>query len=172
MGDERIDTLAPNAAQRLRELFGPVISVHVFPGVGNAAELLATGLILLGSKETDTLESLMVCFDARDASPYPAFVVTPAFTGDIQFDTLHIRGSEDEASLLRQPGASGIAGLIDVRTEGLSLGFFTKKRLGRFGKRTGRRRLVLLIAEWGGVKPFPPRRRAIAAATDTLIHDE
>jgi hypothetical protein len=39
----------------------------------------------------------------------------------------------------------------------LRIGLHTKKRKGRFGKRTGPRRLVLLNAEWGGVKPFASR---------------
>ena len=33
VGDEHIDTLAHGAAQRLRELCGPIVSSHVFPEV-------------------------------------------------------------------------------------------------------------------------------------------
>jgi hypothetical protein len=154
VGDQHIDTLAHGAAQRLRELFGPIVSSYVFPGVGRAAQLLACGLILLLDEETDGVKSLMVCFDARDASPYPAFPEVPIFTAAIEFGGQRVGGPELESSLLRIPGVSRMAGLVRLKMGELSIGFHTKKRQGRFGKRTGPRRLVLLNAEWGGVKPF------------------
>jgi hypothetical protein len=152
VGDERIDTLAPGAAQRLRELFGPVVASYVFPGVGRVAQLLASGLILLLDEETDAIKSLMVCFDAEDASPYPAFSEVPIFTAAIEFGGHRIGGPELESSLLRIPGVSKMAGLVRLKIGELNIGLHTKKRRGRFGKRTGPRRLVLLNAEWGGVK--------------------
>jgi len=162
VGDEHIDTLAPGAAQRLRELFGPIASSYVFPGVGRAAQLLASGLILLLEEEPDAMKSLMVCFDAEDASPYPAFSEVPIFTAAIEFGGQRVGGPELESSLLRIPGVSSIAGLVRLEMGELSVGLHTKKRRGRFGKRTGARRLVLLDAEWGGVKQlgFPGAQAA------------
>ena len=157
VGDEHVDTLAPGAAQRLRELFGPIVSTYVFPGVGRAAQLLASGLVLLLDEETDAMKSLMVCFDARDASPYPAFPEVPIFTAAIEFGGQRVGGPELESSLLRIPGVSSMAGLVRLKMGELSIGLHTKRRKGRFGKRTGSRRLVLLDAEWGGVKPFGSR---------------
>jgi hypothetical protein len=154
---EHIDTLAHGAARRLRELFGPIVSSYVFPGVGRAAQLLASGLILLIDEETDEVKSLMVCFDARDASPYPAFSEVPVFTAAIEFGGQRVGGPEPESSLGRIPGASRIAGMFRLKMGELSIGLHTRKRLGRFDKRTGARRLVLLVAEWGGVKPFRSR---------------
>lgn len=154
---EHVDMLAHGAAQRLRELFGPVVSSYVFPGMGRAAQLLASGLILLVEEETDAVVSLMVCFDALDASPYRAFPEAPVFTAAIEFGGQSVSGSEPESSLLRIPGVSRIGGLFDLKLGELSIGLDTRKRLGRFGKRTGKRRLVLLTAEWGGVKPLPSR---------------
>jgi len=157
VGDEHIDMLAPGAAQRLRELFGPIVSSHVFPGVGRAAQLLASGLILLVDEKTDALESLMVCFDAQDGSPYDFFSDVPVFTAAIEFGAERIDGSEQESSLLRIPGVSAVGGLFSLRRGELNIGFRTKKRLNRVGKRSGPRRLVLLDAQWGGVKPFGSR---------------
>jgi hypothetical protein len=165
-GDEHIDTLANGATQRLRELFGPIVAAHVFPGVGRVAQLLAFGLVLLVEEKTDALVSLMVCFDARDGSPYPAFSEVPVFTAAIELGAERVNGSEQESLLLQIPGVSAIGGLLSLRRGELSIGFRTKRRLGRFGKRTGSRRLVLLDAEWGGVKPFGSREAHAASKTE------
>jgi hypothetical protein len=151
---EQIDPLAPDAAARLRELLGPAIASHSFPGSTRTAEVLRGGVILLTQDGGTELLSLLVCFDPQDGSPYSAFRELPVFPGEVECAGPRFFAGESEAAVRKLPGIRGFAGALTMDLGSLHLGLHFKKPRDQSGTRTGDRQLVYVTAEWGGIKGF------------------
>lgn len=144
-----------DVAKRLRALLGPIISTYSFANTGRTAQALKSGIILLVQDRDDELLAFSVCFDPKDFIPYPALSETAIFSGYVECGEQRFSGGESEPEILRVPGVTGFAGVYTMDVGALHVGLRFQKRRNKFGKRTGQRRLVLLDAGWGGVKPFP-----------------
>jgi hypothetical protein len=160
IGEETVDVSRRlDAARRLRTLLGPVASVHAFEGVGRTAFALAAGVILLVQDSSDELLSLFVCFNAAEAHPFPGLSEVPTFTGEVECGRHRFSGGEPERQILGEAGISGLAGVYVMDLGHLRVGLTFKRSRNRLGTKAGQRRLVVLDAAWGGLRPFPQQER-------------
>ncbi len=153
---ERVDVRDPGAARRLCELAGPVLSSAPIEGVGRTVHALASGMVLLTRDLDGALLYMCICFAPDDFNPYPKLLSeVPAFVGRAEGPGWRVAGGESVALLSRFPGIHGFGGWLVVDQGELHARFRLERRRTPFGKRTGAKRLVALMVEWGGIKGFP-----------------
>ncbi len=152
-----VDPQAPDAVRRLRELLGPEdlqCPVGVI-GSGRTGHWLRSGVHLMTQRSEAELVVFSVRFEA-DAGPFAdkGAHVSP-FRGTVSVFGMLFRGGEGERQVWSLPGVRGFGALPSVKIGSLFLAFQLRRGLGKFGKRTGARRLVHLSVSWGEPKSFP-----------------
>jgi hypothetical protein len=163
---EHIDPYARTATRRLRELLGPEIQTTVagVDGTGRTAHWLESGVVVVSDDYLhDELVMLFVCFDEKDSSPYPHRLSTlPPFHGSVRCAEYVFSGGEADDAVQQIPNLRGYGGMRSVKLGQLLVGFDLRKPLSPYGRRVGRRRLVQMSAEWGGVKPFTKKAVSVS----------
>jgi hypothetical protein len=163
VGEVAVDVFASDAVSRLRELLGPQDlrrPVGVF-GSGRTGHWLASGVLLVSQLDETDLVSMFVFFDPTAAPYLDVAVPTAGFRGEVVVMDRSFRGGEREDDVWTLPGAQGFASMPSVRDGELFVGFVLPRSIGKFGKRTGARRLAQISAEWGGPKPFPGKQSRV-----------
>jgi hypothetical protein len=161
VGEQRIDPFSPSASRQVRQLLGPEILTTVagVKGSGRTAHWLQSGVVVVTEDAmSEALVMLFVCFDADDSSPYaerPPEI--PVFRGSVRCREHVFSGGEPDAVVQRIPGLRGYGGMRMVNFGRLLVAFYLTRPRGPTGRRSGRRRLVKLSAEWGVVRGFTPK---------------
>ncbi len=161
VGDRSVDVRSSHAVAGLRDLLGPErlqrpVGVR---GSGVTGHWLDSGVFLMSQLEESELVEVSVCFDQAA----PRFPETPAdfrsFLGRVLVAEWAFCGGDAERTILGLPDLEGFGGMRSVETGTIHVGFTLLKQMGRFGKRTGSRRLARIEVSWDGPKPFPGPRR-------------
>jgi hypothetical protein len=154
-----VDVSTRGNIQVLRELLGPEVAQHSvgMREMNRTGHLLDSGIFLLSDASDSTLHSLYVCF--ADAEPPFSLTLESQrnFSGVVVVNGRTFKGGEGERVVWSTPGIEGFGERPSFRVGSLFVGLRLRRSIGRFGKRTGSRRLVQLSAQWGGVKRFPDR---------------
>lgn len=152
-----VDVGGREVIRQLRGILGPEdnsapVGVR---GTGRTGHWLRSGVVLISEKNEAELVELHVCFE-EGAGPFSDAVPSAArYDGEAVVLGRAFRGGEEEKVVWGLPGVYGFGSLPSARDGRLLVGFSMRRRVGRFGRRTGPRCLVRLSAEWRGVRPFP-----------------
>jgi hypothetical protein len=162
IGGTAVEVERPNAFEELVAILGPPMASR--PGsahpTGCGTIFFSEGFIVTYEESPRRLLSFFVCFEGRDGNPFGDVIEEAAvFPGRVIVAGYTLQGGDDESKIWRIQGLQGIASAPDFTRGNLYVGLLLRRSRGRFGKRTGPKRLVQVVAEWGGVKPFPPRQK-------------
>lgn len=160
VGDRGVDVRSAHAVAGLRDLLGP--EIHQRPvgvrGSGRTGHWLTSGVFLMSQLDESELVEVIVCFDPavpRFPEPPADF---PSFLGRVLVADGAFSGGDAERAILALPELEGFGGARSVKAGTLHVGFALLKQMGRFGKRTGSRRLARIDVSWDDPKPFPGPR--------------
>lgn len=156
VGGELVAFGARDAVHQLRELLGPEYAQrHVGVGSGRTGHWLESGVFVVSQLAETDLVYVDICFDASVATFNSVIEMRAPYVGEIVAFGRTFRGGEREREIRSLAGIEGLAGMLHVRDGDLYVGLDLPRAVGKWGKRTGARRLARISASWGGVRPFP-----------------